>query len=91
MLGRVVENGTGNDDSVEIAELFADFREKRQQLRQLHRDGDPGAAQLRTQLEAMRPQVQAARKAMFERIAPILTPEQRQQIKEWRAQRRNRG
>src|SRR5437016_5442190 len=72
------------------AQLFADARAKRQELRSLTRDNDPRAAEVKAQLEALRPQLEAARKEQHETFVNILTPEQRTLIEQWKAERQSR-
>lgn len=77
-------------------QLYADYRTKLRQFRQLNRAGDPGAAALRTELETMRTQVRAARQAQHQTVLNVLTAEQRQQLEQWRddhprGSRRNRN
>jgi len=69
-------------------QLYADFHAKLQELRALKQANDPKAAGLKAQLEAMRPQLHAARKAAHEAMLNILTPEQRDQL---RSARQSRG
>lgn len=72
------------------AQLFADARAKRQQLHSLMRAGDPGASDVRAQLEALRPQLEAARKQQHDEFLNVLTPEQRTQLEQWKAERQSR-
>src|SRR5258708_1720806 len=58
------------------AQLFADAKAKRQELRSLTKAGDPGAADVKAQLEALRPQLEAARKQRHAEFRKILTPGQ---------------
>ncbi len=71
-------------------QLYTDFRSKRQEYRQLKQANDPRADEVKGQLQAMKDQVQAARKATHEQILNVLTPEQRQQLEQWRAERGQR-
>ncbi len=66
--------------------LFTDFRAKRQEYRQLEQANDPRAEQVKSQLEAMKDQVKAARQATHQQILTVLTPEQRQQFEQWRSE-----
>src|SRR5882762_8122022 len=50
-------------DREQNKQLYADFRAKLQQLRALKQADDPAASDVRTQLEALRPQIEAAHKA----------------------------
>jgi protein CpxP len=68
-------------------QLYADFRSKLQELRALKEANDPKAADIKAELESMRPQIQAARKASHEAILNILTPEQRAELKSARQSR----
>jgi Spy/CpxP family protein refolding chaperone len=68
------------------AQLFADAKAKRQQLRSLSSD-DPQASELKAQLQALRPQLEAARKQQHEAFLNVLTAEQRAQLDQWKAQR----
>jgi len=74
-------------------QLYADFRTKFRQFRELKRAGDPAADNLRAELKPLRDQIRAARKATRELVRGVLTPEQRQQLDERMAarQRRRRG
>lgn len=71
-------------------QLFADFKAKRQELRSLRQNNDPRAADVKSQLEAMRPQLEAARKATHEQVLSVLTAEQRAQLEQWKTQRQQR-
>ena len=68
------------------AQLFADAKAKRQELRSLSAD-DPHASELKAQLQALRPQMEAARKQQHEALLNVLTAEQRAQLDQWKAQR----
>jgi len=68
-------------------QLYADFRAKLQELRALKQANDPKAADVKAELKAMQPQIQAARKASREAMLNVLTPEQRDQLKSARASR----
>jgi Spy/CpxP family protein refolding chaperone len=72
------------------AQLFADVRATRQELRSLRGSDDAHAAELKAHLEALRPQLEAARKQQHEAFLNILTPEQRTQLEQWKAQRQSR-
>jgi len=72
------------------AQLFADAKAKRQELRSLTRSGDPRASEVKAQLEALRPQLEAARKQQHEAFLNVLTPEQRSQLEQWKAERQLR-
>jgi Spy/CpxP family protein refolding chaperone len=72
------------------AQLFADAKAKRQELRSLARANDPRASEVKAQLEALRPQLEAARKQQHEAFLNILTPEQRTQLEQWKAERPSR-
>src|SRR6202008_4170169 len=50
-------------DREQNKQLYADFHAKLQQFRALKRTDDPAANDVKAQLEAMRPQIAAARKA----------------------------
>jgi Spy/CpxP family protein refolding chaperone len=68
-------------------QLFADAKAKRQELHSLTRANDPRAADVKAELEALRPQLQAARQAQHEAFLSILTPEQRSQLEQWKGRR----
>ena len=72
------------------AQLFADVRAKRRELHSLMRAGDPGASDVKAQLEALRPQFDAARKQQHDQFLNVLTPEQRAQLEQWKAERQSR-
>jgi Spy/CpxP family protein refolding chaperone len=71
------------------APLFADARAKRQELRSLSA-GDPRASDLKTELEALRPQLEAARQQQHTAFLNVLTPEQRTQLEQWKAERQSK-
>ena len=71
-------------------QLFANARAKRQELHSLRRANDPAAADVKAQLEALRPQLEAARKQQHEQFLNVLTPEQREQLEQWRAERQSK-
>jgi Spy/CpxP family protein refolding chaperone len=73
------------------AQLFADAKAKRQEFRSLTRSGDPRASEVKAQLEALRPQLEAARKQQHEAFINVLTPEQRTQLEQWKAGRQLRS
>jgi Spy/CpxP family protein refolding chaperone len=68
-------------------QLFADARAKRQELRSLTEANDPRASEVKAQLEALRPQLKAAREQQHTAFLNVLTPEQRTQLEQWKAQR----
>lgn len=72
------------------AQLFADVRSTRQELHSLRGTNDARAAELKAHLESLRPQLEAARKQQHEAFVNILTPEQRTQLEQWKAQRQSR-
>jgi Spy/CpxP family protein refolding chaperone len=72
------------------AQLFADAKAKRQELRSLTRANDPRAGEVKAQLEALRPQLEAARKQQHDAFVNVLTPEQRTQLEQWKAERPSR-
>jgi Spy/CpxP family protein refolding chaperone len=72
------------------AQLFADARSTRKELRSLRGSNDARATELKTHLESLRPQLEAARKQQHEAFVNILTPDQRAQIEQWKAQRQSR-
>jgi protein CpxP len=72
------------------AQLFADARATRQELRSLRGSNDARANELKAHLEALRPQLEAARKQQHEAFVNVLTPEQRTQLEQWKAQRQSR-
>src|SRR5437763_10742740 len=57
-------------------QLYADYRAKVQQFRALKEADDPSAADVKAELKAMRPQIQAARKVSRDAMLNVLTPEQ---------------
>jgi Spy/CpxP family protein refolding chaperone len=61
---------------------------KRQELRSLSA-GDPHAGELKAQLQALRPQLEAARKEQHEAFLNVLTAEQRAQLDQWKTQRQS--
>ena len=67
-------------------QLYADFRAKMRQYRELKRAGDPNADSVKDELQPLRDQIKAARKATHQAVLGVLTPEQRQQLDQWRAQ-----
>jgi len=71
-------------------QLFADARAKRQELHSLRRSDDPRAADVKAQLEALRPQLEAARKQQHDEFLNVLTPEQRAQLEQWKAERQSK-
>lgn len=72
-------------------QLFTDFRAKRAELKQLKQSNDPRADEVKGQLQSMSEQVRAARKSENDAILEVLTPEQRTQLQQLRAQKRSRG
>ena len=72
------------------AQLFADAHAKRQELRSLTRADDPRASEVKAQLEALRPQLEAARKQQHTEFLNVLTPEQREQLEQWKAERQSK-
>ena len=73
-------------------QLYADFRTKLRQFRELKRAGDPNADAVKAELQPMREQIKAARKATHEAVLGVLTAEQRQQLEQWRSEHpRKRG
>lgn len=72
------------------AQLFADAHSTRQELRSLRGSNDARATELKAHLESLRPQLEAARKQQHEAFVNILTPEQRTQLEQWKAQRQSR-
>ena len=71
------------------AQLFADARATRQELRSLRGSNDARATELKAHLDALRPQLEAARKQQHEAFVNVLTPEQRTQLEQWKAQRQS--
>jgi protein CpxP len=71
-------------------QLFADARSTRQELHSLRGSNDARATELKSHLETLRPQLEAARKQQHEAFVNILTPEQRTQLEQWKAQRQSR-
>jgi Spy/CpxP family protein refolding chaperone len=72
------------------AQLFADARATRQELHSLNGSNDARATELKAHLDALRPQLEAARKQQHEAFVNVLTPEQRTQLEQWKAQRQSR-
>lgn len=72
------------------AQLFADARAKRQELRSLTKANDPRAADVKAQLDALRPQLKAARQQQHAELLNVLTPEQRSQLEQWKAERKSK-
>jgi protein CpxP len=73
-------------------QLYADYRAKLRQFRELKRAGDATADAVKAELQPMREQVKAARKATHEAVLNVLTAEQRQQLEQLRAEHpRKRG
>jgi Spy/CpxP family protein refolding chaperone len=72
------------------AQLFADARATRKELHSLRGTNDARAAELKAHLDSLRPQLEAARKQQHEAFVNILTPEQRTQLEQWKAQRQSR-
>ncbi|MEK6373693.1 MAG: Spy/CpxP family protein refolding chaperone [Acidobacteriota bacterium] len=73
-------------------QIYADYRAKLRQFRELKRAGDPTADAVKAELQPMREQVKAARKATHEAVLNVLTAEQRQQLEQLRAEHpRKRG
>jgi protein CpxP len=70
-----------NADRASNKQLYADFHAKLQEFQALKQANDPKAADVKAQLESMKPQIQAARKASHEAMLNILTPEQRAELK----------
>jgi Spy/CpxP family protein refolding chaperone len=71
-------------------QLFADARSTRQELRSLNGSNDARTTELKAHLESLRPQLEAARKQQHEAFVNVLTPEQRTQLEQWKAQRQSR-
>jgi len=74
----------------ENAQLFADAGATRKELHSLRGTNDARAAELKAHLEALRPQLEAARKQQHEAFVNVLTPEQRTQLEQWKAERQSR-
>ncbi len=68
-------------------QLFADAKAKRQEFHSLKKANDPRAAEVKAELEALRPQLQAAKKEQHTAFLSILTPEQRMQLEQWKSRR----
>jgi Spy/CpxP family protein refolding chaperone len=71
-------------------DLFADARSTRQQLHSLRDTDDARTTELKAHLEALRPQLETARKQQHEAFVNVLTPEQRTQLEQWKAERQSR-
>lgn len=67
--------------------LFGSVRAKAAEYRQLKQANDPRADAVKAELQPLRDQVKAARTATRDRILSVLTPEQRTQLDQRRAQR----
>lgn len=74
-------------DRASNQQLYADFGAKLHQLRALRQANDPGAAAVKAEIESMKPQIKAARKANRQAMLAVLTPDQRAQLKEARQSR----
>jgi periplasmic protein CpxP/Spy len=74
-------------DKASNQQLYADFGAKLHQLRALRQANDPGAAAVKAEIESMKPQIKAARKASRQAMLAVLTPDQRAQLKEARQSR----
>jgi periplasmic protein CpxP/Spy len=74
-------------DHASNQQLYADFHAKLHQLRALRQANDPGAAAAKAEVEAMKPQIAAARKATRQAMLNVLTADQRAQLKEARQSR----
>jgi len=68
-------------DRANNKQLYADFHAKLQQFQALKEANDPKAADVKAELEAMKPQIKAARKASRQAMLNVLTPEQRAELK----------
>ena len=68
-------------------QLFADAKAKRQEFHSLKKASDPRAAEVKAELEALRPQLQAAKQEQHTAFLSILTPEQRMQLEQWKSRR----
>lgn len=68
-------------------QLFADAKAKRDEFHSLKKANDPRAAEVKAELEALRPQLRAAKQQQHEAFLSILTPEQRMQLEQWKSQR----
>jgi Spy/CpxP family protein refolding chaperone len=71
-------------------QLYADFRAKVQEFRALKQANDPKADDVKAELKTLRPQIEAARQAGRDAMLNILTPEQRTQLEQWKAERQSR-
>ena len=69
------------------AELYSSVRTKRQEYRRLVAANDPRASEVKSQLQGMRDQLRAARKATRVEMLKVLTPEQRTQLQQMRTHR----
>lgn len=72
------------------AQLFADVRTKREELHALKQANDPRASDVKEQLKALRPQLEAARQQQHDAVIDVLTPEQRAQLEQWKTERQSR-
>lgn len=64
--------------------LFQSFRTKAQEYRQLKKANDPNAANVKSELLALREQVKSARAETRQKVLSVLTPEQRAQLEQLR-------
>lgn len=69
--------------------LYQSVRAKVAEYRQLKQANDPKADAVKADLQALRTQVKAARSAAHEKMLSVLTPEQRAQLEQLRAQRKS--
>jgi Spy/CpxP family protein refolding chaperone len=73
----------------ENKDLFATVKAKKQELHALKQAGDPKAADVKAELEALRPQMKAVRQKEHEAFRSVLTPEQQSQLEQWKAERQS--
>jgi Spy/CpxP family protein refolding chaperone len=72
-------------------QLYTDFRSKMREYRQLKQANDARADAVKSELDALKPQVKAAREAAHQQILTVLTPEQRQQFEQWKSEHKQRN
>jgi Spy/CpxP family protein refolding chaperone len=78
-------------DAQQNRPLYASFRAKVAEYRQLEQANDPNAAAAKAALEPLAQQVKVARKATRDQVLNVLTPEQRGQLQSFAAQRQVRS
>lgn len=74
-------------DRTKNRQLFADFRAKRAELKQLEQANDPKADSVKAELQSMHEQLKAAHEARREQFRSVLTPEQQQMLDQMKSER----